>query len=67
MVQGVLRLTDIVNNRGEDYGNKRLTDVMDWAPTCAQDILTHIWRDVEAFVGPAAQPDDLTSLILTCD
>ena len=60
-------LTDIVNNQGEHYGHKRLADTMNSAPACAQEMLTHILKDVETFVGPAAQPDDLTSLILTSD
>jgi serine phosphatase RsbU (regulator of sigma subunit) len=60
-------LTDMVNNQGEDYGHKRVADTINCAPACAQDILTHILRDVEAFGGQAAQPDDLTLLILACD
>jgi len=60
-------LTDIVNNQGEDYGYKRLADTMNSAPGCAQDVLTYILKDVEAFAGPAPQPDDLTLLILTSD
>jgi len=60
-------LTDIVNNRGEDYGQSRLAEMMNRAPVCARDILTNILKDVEAFVGPTPQPDDLTLLILTSD
>jgi sigma-B regulation protein RsbU (phosphoserine phosphatase) len=60
-------LTDIVNNQGEDYGHKRLADRMNSAPACARDVLAHILKDVEAFAGPAPQPDDLTLVILTSD
>jgi sigma-B regulation protein RsbU (phosphoserine phosphatase) len=60
-------LTDIENNQGKDYGRRRLADTMNNAPARAPDVLSHILTDVEAFVGPAPQPDDLTLLILTSD
>lgn len=60
-------LTDTVNNQDEDYGHNRLADTLNSAPACARDILTHILKDLEAFAGPAPQPDDLTLLILTSD
>jgi serine phosphatase RsbU (regulator of sigma subunit) len=60
-------LTDTVNNQDEDYGHDRLVDAMKCAPACAQDMLTHILKNLKAFAGPAPQPDDLTLLILTSD
>jgi serine phosphatase RsbU (regulator of sigma subunit) len=60
-------LTDAVNRQDEDYGHVRLADIVASAPSAAQDILTHILKDLEAFAGPVPQPDDITLLILTSD
>ncbi len=60
-------LTDTVNHQDEDYGHTRLADIINSAPAGAQDILTHILKDLEAFAGPVPQPDDITLLILTTD
>lgn len=60
-------VTDMVNNRDEHYGHNRLAHSISGAPACAEDMLTHILRDLEVFAGPAPQPDDLTLLILASD
>lgn len=60
-------LIDTVNHQGEDYGHTRLAETINSAPTAAQDILTHILKDLEAFAGPVPRPDDITLLILTSD
>jgi sigma-B regulation protein RsbU (phosphoserine phosphatase) len=60
-------LTDTVDNQDEDYGHKRLAEAINSAPAAAPDILAHILKDLEAFAGPALQPDDITLLILTSD
>jgi sigma-B regulation protein RsbU (phosphoserine phosphatase) len=60
-------LTDTVNHRDEAYGHSRLADTLDSAPAAARDVLAHILKDLEAFAGPAPQPDDITLLILTSD
>src|SRR5262245_2146443 len=60
-------LTDIANNRDEYYGQNRLAESIKSAPACAEDMRIHILKDLEAFAGPAPQPDDLTLLILATD
>jgi serine phosphatase RsbU (regulator of sigma subunit) len=60
-------LTDTLNNQDEDYGHNRLADTINSAPADARDVLAHILKDLEAFAGPAPQPDDITLLILTSD
>ncbi len=57
-------LTDTVNHQDEDYGHARLVDAIHSAPAAAPDMLAHILKDLEAFAGPVAQPDDITVLIL---
>ncbi len=60
-------LTDAVNYQDDAYGHTRLADTINNAPAAAQDILTHILKDLGAFAGPVPQPDDITLLILTAD
>jgi serine phosphatase RsbU (regulator of sigma subunit) len=60
-------LTDTVNQQDEVWGHTRLADAINSAPAAAQDILTHILKDLAAFAGPVPQPDDITLLILTTD
>jgi serine phosphatase RsbU (regulator of sigma subunit) len=60
-------LTDTVNHQDEAWGHRRLADAVNSAPAAAQDILTHILKDLAAFAGPVPQPDDITLLILTTD
>ncbi|PYT48344.1 MAG: hypothetical protein DMG44_15065 [Acidobacteria bacterium] len=60
-------LTDSVNHQDEAWGQTRLADAINSAPAAAQDILTHILKDLAAFAGPVPQPDDITLLILTTE
>ena len=60
-------LTDTVNDKDQPYGDSRLAGTIHNAPAGAQDILTHILTDWEAFAGPVPRPDDVTLLILTAD
>ncbi|MGB4783901.1 MAG: SpoIIE family protein phosphatase, partial [Candidatus Acidiferrum sp.] len=60
-------LTDSVNHQDEAWGHTRLADAINSAPAAAQDILTHILKDLAAFAGPVPQPDDITLLILTTE
>jgi phosphoserine phosphatase RsbU/P len=60
-------LTDAVNDRDEQYSDSRLAGTINNAPVTAQEILTHILQDLEAFAGSAPRPDDITLLILTAD
>jgi serine phosphatase RsbU (regulator of sigma subunit) len=60
-------LTDTVNNQDDAWGHTRLADAVISAPAAAQDILTHILKDLAAFAGPVPQPDDITLLILNAD
>jgi sigma-B regulation protein RsbU (phosphoserine phosphatase) len=60
-------LTDTVNHQDEVWGHTRLADAINSAPPAAQDILTHILKDLAAFAGPVPQPDDITLLVLTTD
>ena len=60
-------LTDTVNDKDQPYGDSRLAGTIHNAPAGAQDILTHIVTDWEAFAGPVPRPDDVTLLILTAE
>jgi sigma-B regulation protein RsbU (phosphoserine phosphatase) len=60
-------LTDTVNHQDEAWGPTRLADAINSAPAAAQDVLTHILKDLAAFAGSVPQPDDITLLILTTD
>jgi serine phosphatase RsbU (regulator of sigma subunit) len=60
-------LTDTVNDRDQQYGDSRLAGTINNAPVAAQDILTHILQDLEAFAGSVPRPDDVTLLILAAD
>jgi sigma-B regulation protein RsbU (phosphoserine phosphatase) len=60
-------LTDAVNDRDEQYSDSRLAGTINNAPVAAQEILTHILQDLEAFAGSAPRPDDITLLILAAD
>jgi len=56
---------EAVNAKDEDYGEPRLLDVLKRAPLeSAQATLKRVMNDVEAFVGPTRQHDDITYLIL---
>jgi sigma-B regulation protein RsbU (phosphoserine phosphatase) len=60
-------LTDAVNDRDEQYSDSRLAGTINNAPVAAQEILTHVLQDLDAFAGSASRPDDITLLILTAD
>lgn len=53
------------NSADEDYGEPRLLEVVKNAsPETAQATLKRIMSNVEAFVGPTRQHDDITCLVL---
>jgi serine phosphatase RsbU (regulator of sigma subunit) len=60
-------LTDTVNHQDETYGQTRLAEAIKSAPAAAQDILSHILKDLGTFAGQVPQPDDITLLILSTD
>ncbi len=53
------------NAAEEDYGESRLLEVLKNAPQeSAQATLKRVMANVEAFVGPTRQHDDITCLVL---
>jgi serine phosphatase RsbU (regulator of sigma subunit) len=56
---------EAVNEAGKEYGEARLLHCVQTAvPESADETLNRVMEDVEAFVGPARQYDDITSLAL---
>jgi sigma-B regulation protein RsbU (phosphoserine phosphatase) len=56
---------EAINAHDEDYGEPRLLEVLKKAPQeSAQATLKRLMADVEAFVGPTRQHDDITCLVL---
>jgi serine phosphatase RsbU (regulator of sigma subunit) len=57
-------VTEAMNPRGELYGAKRLSAVLQAVPEQAlpTDVLAAVRADVRAFVGTAVPSDDLTLL-----
>jgi sigma-B regulation protein RsbU (phosphoserine phosphatase) len=58
-------VVEAVNEAEEEYGEARLLHCVQAAPPeSAEKTLNHVMGDVNAFVGPARQYDDITSLVL---
>lgn len=58
-------VVEAVNIRGEEYGEKRFRDVLARLRGAdAQNVLEAIFFDVDRYVGPARQHDDITCLVL---
>ena len=54
-------VTESVNNKGEEYSEKRLMETLQkYGSRNAQSILNNIVKDVHAFSGKTGQPDDFT-------
>ena len=56
---------EAVNEVEKEYGEARLLQCVQTAPPeSADEMLNRVMGDVKAFVGPARQYDDITSLAL---
>ncbi len=54
-------VTESVNDEGEEYSEKRLTEILKkYGSGTAQFLLNHIVKDVHDFSAKAGQPDDFT-------
>jgi serine phosphatase RsbU (regulator of sigma subunit) len=60
-------VTEAWRLRNEYYGVDRLTTVISTAPRKADELLTYIEADLNAFTEGAPQQDDVTFLVLTKD
>jgi sigma-B regulation protein RsbU (phosphoserine phosphatase) len=60
-------VTEAWRSRNEYYGVDRLTAVISTAPRKADELLTYIEADLNAFTEGAPQQDDVTFLVLTKD
>jgi serine phosphatase RsbU (regulator of sigma subunit) len=60
-------LTDSLNPAGEDYGLDRLKQAVAAGPPQADALAGYLHADLAAFTGSAAQPDDITFMILARD
>jgi len=59
-------LVEAVNAEGEEFGKTRLTDVLrpcDGTSTAAE-VLAHVTRVLDGFVGAARQHDDITCMVV---
>jgi serine phosphatase RsbU (regulator of sigma subunit) len=53
------------NSRQEEYGEQRLVDVVHGGITATPDeLLRRIMSDLDAFVGPTPQHDDVTCMLV---
>jgi phosphoserine phosphatase RsbU/P len=58
-------VVEAVNEAGKEYGEARLLHCVQTAlPASADETLNRVMGDVDSFVGPARQYDDITSLAL---
>ena len=58
-------ITEAMNERGEFFGESRLSRLIEeHGHLPSQELRERIVRDVEAFVGPADQHDDMTMVVL---
>jgi sigma-B regulation protein RsbU (phosphoserine phosphatase) len=60
-------VTDALNAAGEEYGAKRLVEVVRSAPSAAWACLAEVETDLTAFIDQEAQTDDITLLVLGGD
>jgi sigma-B regulation protein RsbU (phosphoserine phosphatase) len=61
-------LVEAMNQRDQEYGEQRLLQVLNAGATTAPDeMLRRIMSDVDAFVGPTPQHDDITCLLVRVD
>lgn len=58
-------VVEAVNGVGEEFDDRRVLDLFKEPPQgTAADLLIHLMRAVDAFVGPTRQHDDITCLFL---
>ncbi len=58
-------VVEAVSERGEEYQEARLTSlVCGCGSVSAKDVVQHLMRDVDAFVGYASQHDDITCMVV---
>ncbi len=58
-------VVEAMNQRDEEYGEQRLVQVLDAGATSTPDeLLRRLMSDVDAFVGPTPQHDDITCLLV---
>ncbi len=58
-------LVEAVNSQDEEYGEYRMMSVLSGAlHTTPDELLRRLMTDLDAFVGPTAQHDDVTCLLL---
>jgi phosphoserine phosphatase RsbU/P len=61
-------LVEAMNQRDQEYGEQRLLQVLNAGATTAPDeMLRCMMSDVDAFVGPTPQHDDITCLLVKVD
>lgn len=60
-------VTEAINDREEEYGEERLLSFLQTSSAGpAGEVLRGLMQQVEAFVGGAAQHDDMTCVVLRC-
>ena len=58
-------VVEAMNQRDEEYGEQRLVQVLNaGAATAPDEMLRRLMSDVDAFVGPTPQHDDITCLLV---
>ena len=58
-------VVEAMNQRDEEYGEQRLVQVLDaGAASTPDEMLRRLMSDVDAFVGPTPQHDDITCLLV---
>ena len=58
-------VVEAMNQRDEEYGEQRLLQVLNaGAATAPDEMLRRLMSDVDAFVGPTPQHDDITCLLV---
>jgi sigma-B regulation protein RsbU (phosphoserine phosphatase) len=58
-------VVEAVNQQDEEYGEQRLLDVLQAGASATPDqLLRRVMSDLDAFVGPTSQHDDITCLLV---